>query len=125
MRIKNGWLQVEGHLPGDKAVVGCNKGYQVSGQANILVCQMNLEWTPDAVQCVPVRCGKLPTVANAAVQAAGFNYLDIANYSCLPGYEMRVGRKYFYNFSSNSSSLQLQFIKPMTEQFSENRVFRF
>lgn len=29
--LKNGWVKMEGNMPGDQAVLGCNPGFQLSG----------------------------------------------------------------------------------------------
>jgi len=86
--IDHAHVNMEGRIPGDILTVTCNPGYNLRGAIR-LVCQMSLEWTPSPPTCEQVNCGNPPNVENAISQANGFTFLDSANYSCLPGYEMR------------------------------------
>ena len=63
---------------------------------SLLVCQMNLLWTPSIPSCVSLACGQPPQVSNALAQAEGFSYLDMVTYSCVPGYEIRVSTMHVY-----------------------------
>ena len=80
----------QSRVPGDVATVTCDLGYKILGPSR-LVCQPTLEWSVSTLpSCVMVTCGHPPQVDNAISHADGFSYLDSANYTCLPGYEIRV-----------------------------------
>ena len=89
--ISHAHIHLDGRVPGDVMTVTCDPGYNLKGSKR-MVCQMSLEWTPALPTCELVNCGNPPEVEYAISAAFGFMYLDSAKYSCLPGYEMRVGK---------------------------------
>jgi CUB/sushi domain-containing protein len=90
--ISHAHVHIEGRVPGDVITVTCDPGYNLRG-AMRLVCQMSLDWTPRPPTCEMVNCGNPPGVEYAVAEAGGFLYLDTAQYTCLPGYEMRGNNK--------------------------------
>ena len=90
IEVNKGNVKQEGRVPGDVAAVSCDIGHVLHGSAR-LVCQITLDWTPGPLPtCEPINCGNLPETEFAISQTNGFSYQDTANYTCLPGYEMRV-----------------------------------
>ena len=89
--VSHGHVTQGARVPGDVVTVACDLGYVLRGPAR-LVCQVNLDWSPGpGPVCDPVNCGNPPQVEHAMAHADGFSFMDTANYSCLPGYEKRVG----------------------------------
>ena len=92
LEVQHGEVWGEGGgAPGHALTVSCHRGFVVRGP-NRLICQPWLEWSPPPPVCQPLSCDQPPSVEHAISQAQGFSYLDTANYSCVPGYEIRVGR---------------------------------
>ena len=92
LEVQHGEVWGEGGgAPGHALTVSCHRGFVVRGP-NRLICQPWLEWSPPPPVCQPLSCDQPPSVQHAISQAQGFSYLDTANYSCVPGYEIRVGR---------------------------------
>ena len=76
----------------DLVTVSCHRGFVLRG-ASRLTCQTWLEWSHPQPECQPLTCDQPPNVEHAISHAQGFSYLHTANYSCLPGYEMRVRKR--------------------------------
>ena len=84
-------MSYAGRVAGSQARLSCDQGYQLTGPVR-LVCQMDLQWQPalSSPACRPVLCPSLPTPSWARLSVDNTAYQAVANYTCLPGYDLRV-----------------------------------
>uniref|UniRef100_A0A8C4ZWE3 Sushi, von Willebrand factor type A, EGF and pentraxin domain-containing protein 1 n=1 Tax=Gadus morhua TaxID=8049 RepID=A0A8C4ZWE3_GADMO len=83
---------------GGSLMLSCPPGFLLVGPA-LIQCQSGKSWAPSlsSVSCRAVTCPDPPALANGVLEGSGsggeaYNYGDGIMYTCLPGYEMKVGK---------------------------------
>ena len=82
----NGYVKIEGNLPGSYAVYTCKDGFELRGSSRRL-CIGYGEWTNSAPTCEK-NCPDLLTLHNGHVSITGLLVGSVATYICKDGYAL-------------------------------------
>ncbi|XP_067886734.1 sushi, von Willebrand factor type A, EGF and pentraxin domain-containing protein 1 isoform X1 [Heterodontus francisci] len=73
---------------GGKVVYSCNKGYVLSGAAEIS-CLANGSWSHETPTCEPLMCPTPQDTDSGRYDMNGITYLSTVSYTCNSGYQLR------------------------------------
>ncbi|CAH1248684.1 CSMD1 [Branchiostoma lanceolatum] len=76
----------EGYCFGSTALISCNLGYKLNGDADILYCNSSGVWEGEIQTCERITCGDPGEVRNALRILTGTFYGDTVTYICDPGF---------------------------------------
>ncbi|GCC29611.1 hypothetical protein chiPu_0008054 [Chiloscyllium punctatum] len=73
---------------GEKVVYSCNKGYVLSGAAEIS-CLANGSWSHETPTCEPLMCPTPQDTDSGRYDLNGITYLSTVSYTCNSGYQLQ------------------------------------
>ncbi|XP_078585766.1 sushi, von Willebrand factor type A, EGF and pentraxin domain-containing protein 1-like [Branchiostoma floridae x Branchiostoma japonicum] len=83
----NGYLTApSGYCFGSTALIRCNLGYKLDGEANILYCNASGGWEGEIQTCERITCGDPGEVRNAVRILTGTFFGDTVTYICDTGF---------------------------------------
>ncbi|KAI0221221.1 Sushi, von Willebrand factor type A, EGF and pentraxin domain-containing protein 1 [Lamellibrachia satsuma] len=76
---------------GDVVTYSCNTGYTLTGGDSSRTCRYNY-WSGSLPSCRVITCGGLSAPSHGSVSRSGYEYGDVASYSCFTGYRLTGGQ---------------------------------